>query len=91
MRPAAHQPTPGTNGVHDATSAASLNVVPATTTTPVPAGGVRMEAVPFVDNGWDVWGDWARAANVHYSFLDNERAGRLKVRAHLTHVYDAVC
>ncbi|GLC35141.1 hypothetical protein PLESTM_000283900 [Pleodorina starrii] len=38
-----------------------------------------LERVPFMDNGWDVWGDWRRAANVHYSFLANHAAGRLGV------------
>ncbi|KXZ52832.1 hypothetical protein GPECTOR_8g215 [Gonium pectorale] len=35
--------------------------------------------VPFRDNGWETWGDWRKAANVHYSFLANQAAGRLSV------------
>ncbi|KAG2432269.1 hypothetical protein HXX76_009187 [Chlamydomonas incerta] len=38
-----------------------------------------LEPVPFIDNGWDVWGDWAKAASVHYSFLANHAANRLGV------------
>ncbi|GFR45130.1 hypothetical protein Agub_g6510 [Astrephomene gubernaculifera] len=43
------------------------------------ASAAPMEAVPFIDNGWDTWGDWRRAASVHYSFLANQAAGRLGV------------
>ncbi|GLI70423.1 hypothetical protein VaNZ11_015330 [Volvox africanus] len=44
------------------------------------AGGAPvLKPVPFVDNGWDVWGDWRRATNVHYSFLANLASGRLSV------------
>ncbi|GIL74373.1 hypothetical protein Vretimale_2088 [Volvox reticuliferus] len=42
-------------------------------------GAPVLEPVPFMDNGWDVWGDWRRVANVHYSFLANLAAGRLNV------------
>ncbi|KAG2446951.1 hypothetical protein HYH02_008105 [Chlamydomonas schloesseri] len=35
------------------------------------------EPVPFIDNGWDVWGDWKKAASVHYSFLANHAANKL--------------
>eukprot|EP00198_Chlamydomonas_reinhardtii_P010164 XP_001699501.1 predicted protein [Chlamydomonas reinhardtii] len=38
-----------------------------------------LEPVPFIDNGWDVWGDWKKAASVHYSFLANHAANRLGV------------
>ncbi|KAG2498632.1 hypothetical protein HYH03_003379 [Edaphochlamys debaryana] len=34
--------------------------------------------VPFMDNGWDVWGNWSKAASVHYSFLANAEAGQLE-------------
>lgn len=43
------------------------------------AGAPVLEPIRFMDNGWDVWGDWRRAANVHYSFLANHEAGRLSV------------
>lgn len=94
------RPVTGTNGATGVTTSgtAAADVVPATTTTtttPVPTGDVRMEAVPFVDNGWDVWGDWERAANVHYSFLDNVRANRLQVRGHIARAaavwYRTIC
>lgn len=37
------------------------------------------EDTPFFDNGWDVWGSWERAMNVHYSFLHNIRNNNLAV------------
>lgn len=62
----------------EAACCAVVLVPPLTCTLPAPPPCPRWRAacchhdedgagpVRFVDNGWDVWGDWRRAANVHY-------------------------